>query len=347
MQQEWKSFLIQAGAVFDGDRVLHFGHPQKELTAAAAGSFMTDLSHLGLIALSGEDASTLLQNLLTNDVGEVNAQRSQLTGLCNPKGRLLAILRLFQWNANFYLSLPHSLLEAVLKRLSMYLLRAQVSLINASEQYCRFGLVGPQAGEKLKYRLGKTPTAVNEVYQTSSCCVLQLPGDIPRFQVVGEFNTLQKLWDDLSKTVMPVSANFWELATIRAGIATIYPETQESFIPQQVNLELTEGVSFTKGCYPGQEVVARMHYRGKPSRRMFLAHIVTDKWPQPSEPVYLADGKEGQTAGEIVAAQPALEGGYDSLVVLQLTSLEKGDIILGKGSGPKLTFLDLPYELGR
>lgn len=345
MQQEWKSFLRQAGAVFDGDKVLHFGHPQDESTAA--GSFMTDLSHLGLIALTGEDAGTLLQNVLTNDIGEVNAQRSQLTGLCNPKGRLLAILRLFQWDTNFYLSLPHSLLEAVLKKLNMYVLRAQVSLIDASEQYCRLGLAGLQASDELRHCLGKAPTAVNEVYQTSSCCVLRVPGDPPRFEVVGEFDALQKLWSKLSKTAVPVGTHFWELATIRAGIATIYPETQESFIPQQVNLELTEGVSFTKGCYPGQEVVARMHYRGKPSRRMFLAHMITDKRPQPGDPVYLADGKEGQTVGEIVTAQPAPEGGYDSLVVLQLASLEKGDMVWNSGNGPELTLRELPYELGK
>lgn len=347
MLQEWKSFLIEAGAVFEGERILHFGHPENESTAAATGPFITDLSHLGLIAVTGEDASSFLQNLLTNDVREVNAQRSQLTGLCNPKGRLLAIFQLFQWEGNFYLSLPQSLLEPVLKRLNMYVLRAQVSLMNAGDRFCRIGLVGSQAGDELMHQLGKVPTTVNEVHQTASCCITRVPGEPPRFEVAGELETLRKLWNELSKTVTPVGPNLWELATIRAGIATVYPETQGSFIPQQVNLELKEGVSFTKGCYPGQEVIARMHYRGKPSRRMFLAHIAADKWPQPGEPVYLASAKEGQTSGEIVAAQAAPEGGYDALVVLQLTSLEKDDFALGSKEGPKLALRELPYEVGK
>ncbi|ABA58927.1 Glycine cleavage T protein (aminomethyl transferase) [Nitrosococcus oceani ATCC 19707] len=345
MQQEWKSFLTQAGAVFDGEKVLHFGYPQDEWVAVNSATFITDLSHFGLIAISGEDASDFLQNLLTNDVKEVNSQRSQLTGLCNPKGRLLAIFRLFQWNANFYLSLPHSLLEAVLKRLNMYVLRAQVSLADVSDHFCRFGLVGSQASDELKRYLGKAPMTTNEVQQAPDCCILRVPGEPSRFEVVGGMNTLQKFWGELTKTVTPVGANFWELTTIRAGVATIYPETQASFIPQQVNLELREGVSFTKGCYPGQEVIARMHYRGKPSRRMFLAHISTDQQPQPGDPVYLANDEARQARGEIVAAQLAPEGGYDSLVVLQLSHLQKGDMMWNGGNGAKLTLRKLPYLL--
>jgi folate-binding protein YgfZ len=226
----------------------------------------------------------------------------------------------------------------------MYVLRTRVSFTDASNRFCRFGLAGPQASDELKHLLNRVPTIVNEVHQTPSYCIIRVPGKPPRLEVLGEFNVIQKLWDELSKTADPVGTHFWELLTIRAGIATIYPETQESFIPQQVNLELTDGVSFTKGCYPGQEIIARMHYRGKPSRRMFLAHIATNKRPQPGEPVYLADNKEGQI-GEIVAAQPAPEEGYDSLAVLQLNSLEKGNIVLGGGVEPKLAFRELPYEL--
>ncbi|ADJ27616.1 YgfZ/GcvT domain-containing protein [Nitrosococcus watsonii] len=345
MQQEWKTFLIQAGAVFDGEKVLHFGYPPDERVAVNSATFISDLSHLGLITVSGEDASDFLQNLLTNDVKEVNSQHSQLTGLCNPKGRLLAIFRLFQWNANLYLRLPHSLLEAVLKRLSMYVLRAQVSLADVSDHFCRFGLVGSKARDELKRYLGRVPMAVNEVQQTPDCCVLRVPGKPSRFEVVGEFDTLQKLWDELSKTATPAGTHFWELATIRAGVATIYPETQASFIPQQVNLELKEGISFTKGCYPGQEVIARMHYRGKPSRRMFLAHTGTDQQPQPGDPIYLANDEAKQVIGEIVTAQPAPEGGYDSLVVLQLARLEKGNIVLEGENNPRLTIRELLYGL--
>jgi folate-binding protein YgfZ len=344
MQQQWRSFLTQAGAVFEGDRVLYFGYPQDKPVAAIPSILITDLSHLGLIAITGEDAGVFLQSLLTNDVREVNEQRSQLTGLCNPKGRLLAIFQLFQWNSSFYLSLPHSILESVLKRLSIYILRARVSLTNDSDCFCRFGLAGPQAGDELARLLNRVPSTVNDVYQAPSYCVIRVPDELPRFEVLGKLNIIRKLWDELSKTAAPVGTHLWELLTIRAGTARVYPETQESFIPQQVNLELRGGVSFTKGCYPGQEIIARMHYRGKPSRRMFLAHIDTDKQPQPGEPLYQANNEEGQI-GEIVAAEPVPEGGYDSLAVLQITSFQKGDVVLGDKTKSKLVFRELPYEL--
>ncbi|MGR6034775.1 MAG: CAF17-like 4Fe-4S cluster assembly/insertion protein YgfZ [Candidatus Nitrosoglobus sp.] len=342
MQQEWKSFLIQAGAVFEGDRILYFKHSQGKSVAAISNTIITDLSHLGLIAIKGEDAGAFLQNLLTNDIKEVNEQRSQLTGFCNPKGRLLAIFQLFQWNTNFYLSLPHSILESVLKRLNIYILRARVSLTNDSDRFCRFGLAGPQAGDELARLLNRVPSTVNDVYQAPSYCVIRIPDESPRFEVLGEFNIIRKLWDELSKTAAPVGTHLWELLTIRAGIARVYPETQELFIPQQVNLELRGGVSFTKGCYPGQEIIARIHYRGKPSRRMFLAHIAADRQPKPGEPLYLANKEQ---IGEIVAAEPTPEGGYDSLAVLQITGFEKGEVVLGDKTRSKLVFRKLPYEL--
>jgi tRNA-modifying protein YgfZ len=345
MIQEWKAFLLQAGAVFDGDRIHHFGRPQEELAAATTGTLITDLSPWGLIAVKGKDAVTFLQNLLTNDVREVSPSYSQLTGLCNPKGRLLALFRLWQWGEDFYLTLPQNLLEMILKRLTMYVLRSQVTLREASDQFCRIGLAGVQAVEELKQVLGRVPAKVNDVQQTAEICIIRVPGEPPRFEMIGELKSIQQLWCNLSKAATPGGSGPWELLNLRAGIPTIYPETLEAFIPQQVNLELRNGVSFTKGCYPGQEVIARMHYRGKPSRRMFLGHSEGNDQPLPGEPVYLAEGEEAHSVGQIVAAQRVPEGGYDSLVVLQLTSLGKGPLTVGGHSGPELILRELPYEV--
>lgn len=346
MIQEWRTFLIERGAVFAGDQLQHFGHPQAELAAAAhGGALMTDLSSQGLIAVNGEEAGTFLQNILTNDVREINERHSQLTGLCNPKGRLLTLFRLFQRDTSFYLSCPRSQLADILKRLNMYVLRSKVKLTDASDRFCRIGLASLQASHGLKSLVEHIPEAVNEVCRGSNYSVMRIPGEPPRYEVAGELNSIKKLWDELSKTVMPAGVNLWELLNIRAGIATLYPGTQETFIPQQVNLELTEGVSFTKGCYPGQEIIARMHYRGKPSRRMFLIHIVTDKPPQPGEFLYLANSEQEQPIGEVVDARLASEGGYDSLAVLQLGSIAKGDITLGNRAGSAITLGTLPYSV--
>lgn len=347
MIQEWRSFLVERGAVFDDDQLQHFGHPHDELAAVNGGILMTDLSSRGLIAVKGKEADSFLQNLLTNDVKEINEEHSQLTGLCNPKGRLLTLFRLFQRDASFYLSLPRSQLAGVLKKLSMYVLRSQVEIKDASDHFCHIGLADRQANSELKYYMGHVPDTVNEVYQAPNYSVIRIPGEPPRFEVVGELNSIQKLWNELSKTATPVGINPWKLLGIRAGIATLYHATQEAFIPQQVNLELTGGVSLTKGCYPGQEVIARLHYRGKPSRRMFLVHIATNKQPQPGEPLYLSNKEEEQPVGEVVDAQMAPEGGCDGLVVLQLNRIEKGNIVLGgrTGTGTALIFRSLPYHV--
>ncbi len=345
MIQKWRSFLVEKGAIFDGNQLQHFGHPLDELVAINGGSLITDLSFQGLIAVEGKEAGAFLQNLLTNDVQEISESHSQLTGLCNPKGRLLALFRLFQRDASFYLSFPRSQLADVLKRLNMYVLRSQVKITDVSDHFCHIGLAGPQASNELKNLIGHMPNAVNEVYQTPNDTVMRIPGEPSRFEIVGKLTSIRELWDELSKAATPVGANLWKLLTIRAGIATLYPDTQESFIPQQVNLELTGGVSLTKGCYPGQEVIARLHYRGKPSRRMFLVHITADKQPQPGELLYLANDGEEQPIGKVVDAQTAPEGGYDSLVVLQLTPIEKGNIALGGRTGPTLIFRGLPYPI--
>jgi len=347
MIQEWRAFLLEAGAVLDSDQVQHFGQPREELAALISDTIMTDLSPFGLIAVKGEDANTFLQNFLANDVREVNINHSQLTGLCNPKGRLLALFRLFQRGADSYLSLPQSLLEVTLKRLNMYVLRSSITLMDASNQLCQLGLAGTGAEEELKRVFGTVPETINSVCQTTECSILRVPGEPPRFEVVGEPKIMQQTWQELSHAAIPTGSNLWKLLNIRAGIPTIYPETQETFIPQQVNLEFLKGISFTKGCYPGQEVIARLHYRGKPSRRMFLAHIATPCPPQPGDPLYLAKDKEERAVGEVVDAQQTPEGGCDSLVVLQLASLEKGDITLGRkrAQSPKFLLRELPYQL--
>ena len=345
MNPQWQAFLEQNGARITDDTVNDFGDPTGELHLFETGPVLCDLSHLGLIDVQGEDAATFLQGQFCNDVRLVTDQHSQLSGHCNPKGRLLASLRVFKREGHFYLQLPNSMREMLLKRLRMYVLRAKVTLDTVSADWVSFGLAGTGADQLLNAALATIPSQIDAVVTAAGCCVLRIPGPQPRFEIHGEISALRTLWTTLAAGARAVGTNIWSLLDIRSGIATIVPLTTEAFVPQMVNLQRVGAVSFTKGCYPGQEVVARMQYLGKLKRRMYRAHIATDTAPQPAEALYTSHTENGQDTGMIVAAQAAPQGGYEVLAVTQCAAVELGGILLGGPLGAPLRFLDLPYPL--
>ncbi|HKK05140.1 MAG TPA: folate-binding protein YgfZ [Gammaproteobacteria bacterium] len=344
MNPEWKAHLEQKGAVFDADTVRDFGDPQGETRATTGQVVLADLSHLGLIAAAGEDAMEFLQGQLSNDVRQVDTEHSQLAAYCSPKGRILADLRLFRREETYYLILPRAILEPTLKRLRMFVLRSRVTLNDASETLVGFGVAGPQADAALSSALGAVPGTVDEVSHGQGLSVIRLPGSSPRFHVFGSPEAAIALWERLGPQSRPVGAGAWGLLDILAGLPSIDPATVDTFVPQMVNLQAIGGVSFKKGCYPGQEVVARTHYLGKLKRRMYRAHVETDRAPQPGEEIYATDSPE-QSAGRIVSAQRSPEGGYELLAVIQIASAEKNALHLGDAEGPGLVLRELPYAL--
>lgn len=348
MKPDWKVFLGNAGAHFDeiGATVLDYGIPARERKLATTGSVLVDLSHLGLIAARGADTVTFLQSQLTNDARELNTERTQLSGYCTAKGRLLAIFRLFQRGDTVYLQLPYELLEATLKRLRMFVLRSKVTLEDATDTLVRFGFSGPQSEAQLADALGRAPTAVNTGAQLSDITVLRLPGPVPRFELIGELPAMRALWERLAVNAAPVGAEVWNLLDIRAGLPQVYASSVEEFVPQMVNLPVVGGVSFTKGCYPGQEIVARMQYLGTLKRRMYLAHIDADTPPAPGIALHESGSENTQAVGHVVDARPAPDGGCDLLGVIVIASAERGAIHVGAVDGPKLTLRELPYAMG-
>ena len=327
----------------DSSHVAHFGNPDQELSLALTGEIIADLGHRGLIAVMGEEAETFLQNLLSNDVRQVSEARSQLTSLNTPKGRMLALMRLFRREGVYYLSLPRKLVEPTLKRLRMYVLRSKVTLESAGEALARFGLSGERAEQLLREAWGEPPAAADEVRTEGGVTVVRVPGPTPRFELFGELEPMQKLWQRLDVHAVPAGTQCWELLDTLAGLPEIYPETVEAFVPQMANLERVGGVSFKKGCYPGQEVVARMHYLGKPNRRMALLRAEDADGAAPGQSVFGADPE--QSAGEVVRAATHPDGGILLLAVLRLAAFEGDALHLGTADGPQLIRLPLPYSL--
>jgi len=347
MITDWKNYLGATGAVFsaNGNSVLNFGNPARERSSAATDSILCDLSHLGLIAAHGVDTQTFLQSQFTNDAREVSATRSQLSGYCSAKGRLLALFRIFQRGDVVYLQFPQELLEPTLKRLRMFVMRAKVTLDDASDTLVRIGVAGPHAEQRLNGAIGLLPQAVNEVVSANNITVLRLPGAQPRFEVLGELADIQAVWKTLATQVMPVGADVWSVLDILAGVPDVFTSSVEEFVPQMVNLTALGGVNFKKGCYPGQEIVARMQYLGTLKRRMYLAHVDANPPPVAGTPLYEAGTDGTQSIGAIVNAQPAPQGGCYALAVVVIAAAERDVIRLGAADGPQLKFQSLPYSL--
>lgn len=345
MQAEWKTFLHNHGAKFDdAECVSGFGALPHERGLALSGTVIADLSHIGILAVRGADAEAFLQGQFTNDVRHLDAAHSQLNGYCSPKGRLLATFRIFRADAEFRLCLPRSMLESMRKRLQMFVMRSAVTLEDVSDQSIRIGVAGPGAAAALDGAIAPLPTAVDELTRCGEFTVLRIPGVQPRYEIIGPLAAIRKLWETLATRAAPVGGSAWELLDILAGVPTILTETVDAFVPQMVNYALIGGVNFKKGCYPGQEIVARMQYLGKLKRQMYLARIDSPQAPRPGDDLFSSDDPQ-QSAGKIVNAQPHPDGGYIVLAVVQIGSRATGSVRLGAADGPELVFAELPYAL--
>ncbi|HEX7028128.1 MAG TPA: folate-binding protein YgfZ [Gammaproteobacteria bacterium] len=343
MNKQWLEFLRLRGANISDSGVADFGDPVSERKAVMHGSIMTDLSHLGLIRISGDDAANFLQNQLSNDVRRVDAGHSQLNSYCSPKGRMLTVFRLFMMNGDYYLRAPAGLIDAIIKRLGIFVLMSKVKLEDASDELLRMGVAGPGTSALLAEHFKDIPTDTASAVEACGAKVLQVPGN-ERFEIYAPPVTLQSLWERFETTLAPVGIDAWPLLDILNGIPNVYPETSEHFIPQMANLQLIDGVSFKKGCYPGQEVVARMQYLGKLKRSMYRVQSSGNYIPQPgTEVVSNSDGKTHE-AGEIVDARALPDGGYTALAVLQTASIDQ-TLELKDQPGSALQLADLPYSL--
>jgi folate-binding protein YgfZ len=300
------------------------------------------LPKLGLIRFAGEDVQTFLHSQLSCEVAALKVGRSTYGAYCTPKGRVLATFLLWRAEGGLFMQLPSPLREPIQKQLSKFILRSKVKAADASGDATIIGVAGKDAATLVQRVVGPTPQEVHEAAHTQDATIIRLPGD--RYQIVAAGEKAPKLLELLASGAERSNPEDWELLDIRAGIPTILPATQEEFVPQMVNLDLIGGVSFEKGCYPGQEIVARMHYRGTLKQRMFLANIAGTDPPQPGEKLY-SPGFGEQACGTIVNAARSPEGGHDVLAVIQIASAAKGDLHWKAPGGPALEILPLPYTV--
>lgn len=339
MSDQWINHLQDQGAHFADGRVVSFGTAVAE-NAATIGGGVCDLSHEGLIRVAGEHAGEFLHAQLTNDVLSLPVGGAQWNGWCSPRGRLLVTFLVWRDEAGYVLQLPRALQAAIQKRLQMFVLRSKVTLADEGAQRERFGVAGePAAIASLLEGTGDAMAAMTVVTRGDVQLIRLASG---RYEIVAPASRAIELWKQMAATLRKAGAPVWDGFGIREGILQVLPATQDAFVPQMANFELVGGISFKKGCYPGQEIVARTQYRGILKRRM--ARVTSSVELKPGDAVYAAEFGD-QVAGIVANAAPTDDGGYEALVVAQIESLKADSLRAVHPDGPALRRRPLPYVI--
>lgn len=309
----------------------------REPAENAAGHSATTLD-LAVIRVSGPDATAFLQSQLTHDVETLSHDTLRLAGYCNAKGRLFGLFRVLRdADGSFLLITDSSLVDTVIRRLRMFVLRSKVQIDAISDQYTLIGL----AGDAVR-RCGvvEERPAAGGIAPCSGGFAIGWPGDAVTL-LLSDAAAAQAMSETLTAAGGALDMENWQLQLIRAGEPWIVAATTEAFVPQQVNLERIDGVSFKKGCFPGQEVVARMHYLGKPSRRLYrLSGSISNGLPTPGSALTDSDGN---TVGQVVIAATSKPGQFELSAVLPVKQVA-ADVELFIDGEP-LAHLPLPYSL--
>lgn len=348
LNSDWQTFLQGQGAQFQDGVAQNFGAPAAERSAALDSTILCDLSQFGILKVSGDEAQSFLQNLCSNDINAITPHLAQLSSLNTAKGRVFATFLIWQTGTEYFIQIPSALLATVQKKLMMYVLRSKVKIEDISAQVVCLGVSGAEADELVKEHLWPISLHPMSVTQCAHSAEEQahftlIRLDHHRFQICSTAEQAPALWQKLSAHAKPVGSPCWDDLNIRAGIPVILPATQEQFVLQMINLDLIGGVNFKKGCYPGQEIVARMQYLGKLKQRTYLAHIAGETAPQPNDPLF-SDDYAGQVSGNIVNAAPAPQGGFDVLAALHVSSVSGGHSVRwNTPEGAALNIQTLPY----
>ncbi|MBI3561336.1 MAG: folate-binding protein YgfZ [Gammaproteobacteria bacterium] len=344
MDTRWLNHLQNIGAIVSDSSPLHFQELRAEVQAVARGNTLSILDHLGVIRVQGADSEAFLQGQFSNDLTQVTTKQAQLTAWCSPKGRVLTLLLVVRMANEFYMILPRELLTAILKRLRMFVLRSKVQLEDLTSTHLCLGCAGAQSRLHLQALYAIVPENNYNVTTLGTTAILRMPGEPNRFLLLTTVDDTLRQWPRLSNAVALTGPSAWQWLDIQAGLATVLSATSDEFIPQMLNLDRVDAVSFSKGCYPGQEIVARAHYLGTVKRRLYKAHSDHMDLVQPGAEIYPAD-PQGSSIGKVVVAQPAPDGGTDLLIVLHRDAAATGGLRLGGTHHGIITLQSLPYSL--
>lgn len=331
MNPHWRSFLESTEGVFDNDstELLNFGDAAGELQAASQRTVIVPLTHLGLIEATGEEAKAFLHSQFTSDINHLADGQVQHAGWCTAKGRMQASFVVWRQGDRYLLALAADLQEATQKRLQMFVLRAKVKLAALTDSTVVLGIAGPQAVEALADAGLPCPADPMTTASADGKTVIRL--DAARFMVVAPESAMAELWQKLSVKARPAGLPAWRWLDIQSAFPLVTLATKEEFVPQMADFEKIGGVSFHKGCYPGQEIVARTQYLGKVKRHLFRLNSAQEL--KAGDVLHSPDNPD-QSCGMVMTAAPSPTGGYEALAVVQ--SNFAGNVRLGSLDGPSV-----------
>lgn len=324
MNPDWKNWLLAEHANFENDTDIVFPSSVHE-----SSQRIYPIAHLGVLTVAGNDAGKFLQGQITCNINEITDTKSSLGAMCNPKGRAITTFLLVKSADAFLMILPQELLAAIKKRLQMYVLRSAVTLTDSSDELCLIGLSygAAQPEQALDFATSREENIVVNLQNRSLCIV--------------KADNAQKFWSEQVKLgFQPEDSAQWRYLDIISGIPWLTEATSEEFIPQMLNLDKLGGISFNKGCYTGQEIVARTHYLGKAKREMFLAECDVVAAPEPNS-IIIDDGADTeQGIGKVLCAQNR-QNSCKMLVVLHVSDTNAYNLRLKDYNHDKVTLLSV------
>ncbi|GGY73737.1 tRNA-modifying protein YgfZ [Cellvibrio zantedeschiae] len=330
----WNPFLISKGAIETSDGRVDF--PIAEISSEK--TYLMPLTQ-GLIEIKGPDSAKFLQGQVTCDVRELAEKTTRLGAQCNIKGRMLLCFRALQSDSERILLRIHAGLVANgLASLGKYIVFSKAKLADISPSYRYLGISGPQAAQIVKDVFAVELIKDDDWQAAGEHLIIRITEN--RYECWLAAQDAENLWNQMSAKATPAGQNLWDLLNIQAGIGDITPETFEAFTPQAINFQLVNGINFRKGCYTGQEIVARLHYRGTLKRHMYrFGFTGAQQIPAPGSELINADGK---TVGEVILA--AYTGSSSGELLASVVDDERVAIYLANNP-QKLSLLALPYAI--
>ena len=345
MHPEWHDFLAARGARFgdhDGEPcVSGFEYSGRTEGGETAPYELTDLSALGLLRIVGPDAARFFQGYATADVERASPEQAIASALCTREGRTLATFRLWGSSDTLTLRLHRALIVPVHDLLARYIVFSKAELEMPGDDFVGIGIVGEGGAEAITRVLGAAPEEGHLVHGEDGAFALRTRGEVPRFELWLPREQAPDAWIALEAGARRVPFSRWLAHRIRAGYVDLSPRTAGEYVPQALNLQALDQIAFHKGCYLGQEVVARMQYLGKVKKRMFRFSLAVDDRACPPLGADVTDAPEdGRSVGEVVAAAED-QGRCEMLAVVRVDAAEQSLYVDGR----LLTAEALPYEI--
>ncbi len=333
MQDTWQAFLLQQGATIQDD-IIDLDTSGLNIRGTP---LISPLADFAMLAVEGNDRHVFLHGQLINDLNLIDKPAAQLSAWCNPKGQLITNLLVINTGTSYLLIFKQALKEFVQKRLTMFVMRSDVTITDISESSPLLGLANTNDLSLLDKNITTAPGAV---YAFDGLIIISHPDGSGRHLLTGSVEALINKLNVLKNQFMMTGSSIWNLLDILAGLPWITSATQEQFLPQLLNLDALKGLSYKKGCYPGQEVIARLHFRGQVKKRLRL--ISTDQSLTPGSNLYLKDSES--KVGTVINSEYDTDGLNYALAVIELDKINE-PLFTDTQSDHQVSIRELPYAI--